>query len=306
MDKENTTISVVMTTYNGEKYIQNQLNSILNQTMKIDEVLIFDDVSDDKTVDMIERFIKDKQLKNWKLFINSRNVGWKKNFVNGINYASGKIIFLSDQDDIWAENKIEYMVRILENNTNIGVLACNIMVEYEDSRQVRVKDALKKYGNNEIEKVQLSGKTFRPIRPGCAYAFRDKYVRLLNKYWFAQCSHDSLLWALALLNEELFIVNMPLMIQLRHNGNNTPICKRNIESRCNNLEFRSKLAQYLANEFENIDDRKKEWLIMYSKVADIRVKAMRRYDIFTLFCLIRWIKYYPKIVSWGGRYCNSN
>ena len=53
MNKESYKISVVMTTYNGEKYIQNQLSSIFNQTMKIDEVLIFDDVSDDDTVNIL-------------------------------------------------------------------------------------------------------------------------------------------------------------------------------------------------------------------------------------------------------------
>lgn len=289
-----------MTTYNGEKYIQNQLSSIFNQTMKIDEVLIFDDVSDDDTVNIIENFIKDNKLTNWHLFINIKNVGWEKNFVNGISHASGDIIFLSDQDDIWIENKIEYMVKILEDNTDIGLLASNIKVKYEDRNQVRVKDALKKYGTNEIEKVHLNGKTFRPIRPGCSYAFRDKYVKLLKKYWFAGCPHDAMLWALALLNEELFIVNMPLIIQLRHEGTNTPICKKDVESRCNNLAFRSKLAQYLANKFAYIDDEKKEWLMKYSQIADTRIKAMRGHDPFALFCMIRWIKYYPKLISWGG------
>lgn len=71
-------ISLLMATYNGENYILEQLKSIYNQTVNPDEVLIADDVSNDRTVELIERFIEQHDLKNWKLMINSSNKGYKE------------------------------------------------------------------------------------------------------------------------------------------------------------------------------------------------------------------------------------
>ena len=112
-------ISLLMATYNGEKYIVEQLKSIYNQTVNPDEVLIADDVSNDRTVELIERFIEQHDLKNWKLMINSSNKGYKKNFYDLIQQATGDVIFLSDQDDVWEKNKIELMTKELEKNTKI-------------------------------------------------------------------------------------------------------------------------------------------------------------------------------------------
>ena len=101
-------ISVLMCTYNGEKYIEEQLISIYEQTYKPDEVLIFDDCSTDSTVYIIRSFIKKYNLeKSWILEINEKNKGYVKNFKNGINKVKGDFIFFSDQDDVWNKNKIQ-------------------------------------------------------------------------------------------------------------------------------------------------------------------------------------------------------
>lgn len=73
-------ISVALATYNGEKYIEKQLDSIRNQTIKPDEVVIVDDKSSDRTVALINEFIAVNNLVNWKLFVNEKNVGYRKNF----------------------------------------------------------------------------------------------------------------------------------------------------------------------------------------------------------------------------------
>ena len=73
-------ISVVMTTYNGKKYLLEQLESLRNQTLKIDEVIIMDDWSKDETPELIRKYIIDNNLSGWKLIENQTNQGWKKNF----------------------------------------------------------------------------------------------------------------------------------------------------------------------------------------------------------------------------------
>jgi glycosyltransferase involved in cell wall biosynthesis len=73
-------VSVVITTYNGEKYIVDQLESLRNQTRKIDEVLIYDDGSTDSTSMIVENFIKDFKLENWHFIVNKKKQGLEKKF----------------------------------------------------------------------------------------------------------------------------------------------------------------------------------------------------------------------------------
>ena len=116
-------ISVVVCTFNGEKYIIEQLQSIYQQTTMPDEVIIQDDCSTDRTRELIEKFIRNHNLQNeWTLICNKENMGWKKNFMNAISKASGDLIFLSDQDDIWYLDKIEKMAGICIDNPQIELL----------------------------------------------------------------------------------------------------------------------------------------------------------------------------------------
>ena len=74
-------ISLLMATFNGEKYIRQQLESILNQACALDEVVIIDDKSDDATVSIVRDFISTHGLnEKWHLYVNKQNCGWKKNF----------------------------------------------------------------------------------------------------------------------------------------------------------------------------------------------------------------------------------
>ena len=116
-------ISVVMATYNGETYIQKQLQSIYEQTRKPDEVVICDDCSRDKTAFLIQEFIENHRLKNWRLLINAENKGWQSNFLEALRQACGEYIFFSDQDDIWYQDKIEIMVKIMDEHPEIQCLA---------------------------------------------------------------------------------------------------------------------------------------------------------------------------------------
>jgi glycosyltransferase involved in cell wall biosynthesis len=108
-------LSVAMCTYNGEKYIKEQLESILNQTVAVDEIVICDDGSKDKTIEIIGQI----QLENpnkISLYKNPANLGSNKNFEKAISICTGDYIFLSDQDDIWKENKVEKIIQYFSKN----------------------------------------------------------------------------------------------------------------------------------------------------------------------------------------------
>lgn len=103
-------ISVCMATYNGEKYIQEQIDSILAQLDEGDEIVISDDGSKDNTVRILDNY-QDIRI---KIIVNEGNRGYTSNFYNALKEAKGDIILLSDQDDIWCENKVEVMKKELE------------------------------------------------------------------------------------------------------------------------------------------------------------------------------------------------
>jgi len=115
-------VSVVMATYNGEKYLSEQMNSIRLQTRKIDEVIFSDDNSSDGTKEIIGNYIKKYSLDGWKI-VDGPQKGITKNFYNGVTVATGDIIFFSDQDDIWELEKIEEMMRPFECS-NILTVTC--------------------------------------------------------------------------------------------------------------------------------------------------------------------------------------
>lgn len=128
------TVSVAVATYNGEKYIKKQLESILKQTVKVDEVVICDDCSTDRTADICNRFIEENNLSGWSFSVNEKNVGYCLNFYGAIEICRGDVIFLADQDDEWHYDKVEKTLQCLEKNTDITVLSSRYNVIDENSK----------------------------------------------------------------------------------------------------------------------------------------------------------------------------
>lgn len=117
-------ISVCIATYNGEKYIREQLNSILPQLGLDDEVIISDDSSTDNTLKIIEEY-NDCRI---KIFSNNKFHSPILNFENALKKAQGDFIFLSDQDDIWQSNKVEVVMKYLNNGIDL-VLSDGMIVD---------------------------------------------------------------------------------------------------------------------------------------------------------------------------------
>lgn len=124
-------ISVALCTYNGGRFLEEQLESILNQTLSIDEIIICDDNSSDNTKDIIKEF-QEKYPNKINLHFNKHNLKVNKNFEKAISLCSGDYIFLSDQDDIWVPNKAEKIISIFEKNPEFeGVFSDgNLITEF--------------------------------------------------------------------------------------------------------------------------------------------------------------------------------
>lgn len=127
-------ISVAVCTYNGEKYINEQIDSILNQTLAVNEIIVCDDRSTDKTIAILNDYA-DKNPGLFNIIINETNLRSVKNFEKAISLCTGDVIFLSDQDDAWISNKVEKYLAYFEANPAIQVVASNGYCIDEDSQQ---------------------------------------------------------------------------------------------------------------------------------------------------------------------------
>ena len=107
-------ISIAMTTYNGARFVEAQLRSILEQTRQPDEIVICDDGSRDDTVNIIRRIIKTSGTDRIRLIENEQNLGYIRNFYKAISLTKGDYVFLADQDDIWHRDKIEKSMAVME------------------------------------------------------------------------------------------------------------------------------------------------------------------------------------------------
>ena len=121
-------ISVCIATYNGDKYIEEQILSILNQLSDKDEIIISDDGSKDKTLKVIDR-LDDKRI---KVFKNNNRHGVVPNFENALKHASGEYIFFSDQDDIWQSDKVKICI---DNLYDSDLVVHNSVVKFQDGEQ---------------------------------------------------------------------------------------------------------------------------------------------------------------------------
>lgn len=130
-------ISVALCTYNGEKFLQEQMDSIIAQTYKNLEIIVVDDGSADKTVDIINAYAEeDKRI---KLFRNKANLGFNKNFEKALGLATGEYIAISDQDDIWLPQKLQLLLGNIKHNWLIFSNSSYI----SDSKQGRLLNSFK-------------------------------------------------------------------------------------------------------------------------------------------------------------------
>lgn len=248
-------ISVVMTTYNGEKYVEEQLDSIREQTRKADEVLIFDDQSSDKTVQLIQNYINTNNLSSWKVTVNSVNKGWKKNFFEGIQDAIGDVIFLCDQDDIWVCDKIEKMMRVLEKNKKISVLASDYLIKLEGEKKSNYQNvAGKMKSTGKVEMIQFNQKWYYVTRPGSTYCFRKTFFEKIKKDWNVDFAHDCNLWYFASAKGEMAIYHYVTMAFRRHGDNASTEHLNTVAKRYQTAEMAKEVNAFFLNRvsWENV------------------------------------------------------
>ena len=204
-------LSVCMATYNGASYVARQVESILRQIDSTDELIICDDASTDLTVSIIQSF-NDARI---TLLENSENRGVSASFSNSLEKASGDIIFLSDQDDVWELDKVRRVLGLFDSDS-VDLVVHDAYVTERDSGLV-----LGRLTNNPGRHPGLLQNLIFNSFTGCCMAF-DRKVRdaVLPICPSIGVYHDAWIGALCqIYGFKVVFIEDPLIRFMRH-GNN--------------------------------------------------------------------------------------
>jgi glycosyltransferase involved in cell wall biosynthesis len=199
-----------MATYNGERYIEKQLNSIFSQLSENDEVIISDDNSSDKTVNIIQSY-NDKRIKLLKADFKSPVF----NFENAINHASGDYIFLSDQDDIWLAGRISEVLKIHKNENAQLVVAKAQLIDGND----RVFKQSFYIEDNPISSSFFKN-LYRNPYLGCCISFDRKILKHILPFPRYIAMHDIWIGLITQINYKCYYYNKKPLVQYRRYGEN--------------------------------------------------------------------------------------
>ena len=253
-----------MATFNGEKFIVDQLESIYNQTRQPDEVVISDDNSTDDTVRIVREYIEDHKLsETWKIYTNEQNLGFIKNFLRAIKSTTGDIIFLSDQDDIFYPNKFKRMAEILLSNDDCELLNANYEIIDKDgnrAKDARSKARVRKQG---LRKIDFRDWLYESSFPGFSMAFKSVIRDKLKKCNIEHCyGHDQLISLLAISDDSNYETSEVLSGYRSYSGNTTggTNITHNYERQSRIQQKRKELSEYdellemiKENHIQNVD-----------------------------------------------------
>lgn len=310
-----------MATYNGEKYIEKQLDSIRTQTRIVDEVIICDDRSTDGTVSMIQRYIQKYKLSNWSIFINEQNKGFIGNFFGALKKVTGDVIFLSDQDDEWYKDKVEKMTNLIRQNKNIQALNSAVCLIDGEGRKKEVI-AKKGYCNanilhkavkeNELICMDVPFLIKSNVSPGCTMcitkALKEEFLKYEKLCVTSKFPHDWFLNTLAGIKKGSYFYNVPLIKYRIHEENTIGIDTDTQEAgKINSTrEQRQQIGEFhknraiLLDEELTFDEKDKAYVKKYRRFAERRDAFLKDFSFRKLLCVYKNVKIYYESISLRG------
>jgi glycosyltransferase involved in cell wall biosynthesis len=231
--KENSLrVSVAMTTFNGSRFLNKQLDSILKQTYSVYEIVVCDDGSTDNTIAILKEY---SSLTNLIIIQNESNVGFVKNFERSIAYTTGDLIVLADQDDIWYENKIETLVNCIGGNLLIHS-DCDLIDNNDSIFLKKFKGEILSH-TNAIDFLNVN------VVTGCTVMFTKELKKLVLPFPENLAYHDWYLGIMAAYQSKIKYLPTSLQGYRQHPNQDTGAV------RLNTSHLKSIIARALGKEF---------------------------------------------------------
>lgn len=230
-------ISVAVATYNNADFLVEQLNSIVNQTLPPDEIIIGDDASTDNTVEILKDFAEHSPVET-KIFFNPVNIGFIRNFNSIIDRCEGDVIFLSDGDDKWMARKIEKMVEVFQTAPDVGLVFSN--AEYADFNLELLGQTIANKDLSDEDKLKIEeGKIFeilvkRNIIAGAFSAFKSEYRKYFSPLPYnLSIYHDAWISLVISSMAKVGYIKQPLSIYRQHSAQVTEVFRTEAKKNLN-------------------------------------------------------------------------
>lgn len=214
------TLSIALCTYNGSKFLREQLQSLSDQTLQPSEVVIADDCSTDDTISIIQEF---SNLLNIRVFANDFALKVTKNFEKAISLCSGDIILMCDQDDIWDIDKLEKISQYFKENPNkLAVFSDADLVNYKGESLNRNFWSVVRFHEPQIQQFK-DGKVIELLlagnrTAGCMMAFRKELVEKIIPFptHIPLMIHDNWITIVAAILDSLGMIQEKLISYRQH------------------------------------------------------------------------------------------
>lgn len=228
-------VSVALATYNGRRYLPEQLASLVAQKRRPDELVVCDDLSTDGTVELLEDFARTAPFPV-RIHRNPNNLGVLRNFEKALSLCEGDIIFLSDQDDVWLPEKIDEIVRLFEARPDALAMVNDKLIADEN---------LVPTGATMLGNIRGFGSPDGNFVAGCCSAFRREWLGIALPIPDGAIAHDTWLIGLAHRLGLVSISEKALQYYRRHGSN----VSQNSYSEPNRVGFAKRLGSELAGLF---------------------------------------------------------
>ena len=213
------TLGVAIATFNGARYLKEQLESIRLQTKKVDSIVVYDDGSYDDTLDIAKSyhdiFARDNIDYTW---IAGANVGYCRNFERAIAYLDTDLVFLCDQDDVWLPTKVEDSVKYFDQYDDLNVLFTDALVTNSDLIIKRKISAILKYRRQTFI-FPCVWPMSRNTCVGATMVLRRTFFQRIFPIPSGQRNHDAWIARCAALTNSLAYLPIPMIYYRQHESN---------------------------------------------------------------------------------------
>lgn len=223
--------SVLITTYNGSKYIIDQINSIVNQTKKVDFIYVYDDCSKDNTIDIINNWIKTNNVENVVVRKNVENKGYTRNFLEALFEIDDEYIFLCDQDDVWENNKVETYYDCIKKSNIEDACILYTSGYYVTDSDLKVKKVM--HSKSDVSKyIDFYDFVSDCSYPGMTFCISRDLKELAKENYNIQYVkyHDYFLSMLALKYGKMICIERPLVLYRQHANNQLGVSGSKLKS----------------------------------------------------------------------------
>jgi glycosyltransferase involved in cell wall biosynthesis len=248
-------VSVIMSVYNDEEYVQEAVDSILNQTFKDFEFIIINDGSTDRTLDILQSYNDDRVI----LLNNEKNIGLVKSLNRGLENAKGQYIARADGDDISFPNRFEKQIRFLDEHPNVGLISSSAIIIDATGNEIEMSELATE--NEEIRTIFLKGNCIWHT----SSIFKSDCVKKVGKYreWFRN-AEDYDLWLRLIKYYDVANIGDPLCKVRIVNGSMSTGTEKEIEQ----MEYQN-FARLFAEQrrlygYDELEKNSKNWFFMKS------------------------------------------